>query len=116
MDTQALRDRLEGSGLSLSLSGDGLRVAPASQLTDELRGLIRAHKAALVEMLRQNAEIQALLALQCPEDHPDYPEALRIALADPGAALEALREPGETWIPETRADLRRMAQEWQAAA
>lgn len=40
------------------------------------------------------AEIRALLAREmrgAGADHPDYPEALRIALADPGAALEALR-------------------------
>jgi hypothetical protein len=40
------------------------------------------------------AEIRALLAREmrgAGADHPDYAEALAIALADPGAALEALR-------------------------
>lgn len=39
------------------------------------------------------AEIRALLVKQCPEGHPDFPEALRVALADPKAALDALRAP-----------------------
>lgn len=58
----------------------------------------------------QETEIRALLARQCPPSHPDHAEALRIALADPGAALEALREPAESWSPERRAELRAMTE------
>ena len=47
---------LEAAGLTASLTPDfGLMVSPASLLTDELRSLIRAHKAALVDLFKRQA-------------------------------------------------------------
>jgi hypothetical protein len=41
----------------------------------------------------EEAEIRGHLARLCGADHPDYPEALAVALADPLGALDALRNP-----------------------
>lgn len=49
LSIKPLVDRLHGAGLSLSLvSGGNLAVAPSSRLNDDLRALIRSHKADLV--------------------------------------------------------------------
>src|SRR5450755_1200016 len=47
---------LEGMGLHLSVHEGKLRAQPRSSLTDETRGLIRAHKAELVERLQRTQE------------------------------------------------------------
>lgn len=44
-----------------------------------------------IATVQEEAEIRALLDRECGRDHPDYPEALAVALRDPGAALDALR-------------------------
>jgi hypothetical protein len=52
----AVVDQLHHAGLHVALNPDGgLAVSPARNLTDELRGLIRAHKAALMDWLRVEA-------------------------------------------------------------
>lgn len=49
-------DQLRGAGLTLGLTPRwGLWVAPASGITPALRDLIRGHKLALVDYLRQAA-------------------------------------------------------------
>ena len=55
--------RMVSAGFSLTVEGDGLVVAPASRLSDPQRAHLRAHKTALVELLR-DAEVlhRALLA------------------------------------------------------
>jgi DNA polymerase I-like protein with 3'-5' exonuclease and polymerase domains len=53
MNTSELLDDLRAKGLFLAVEGaDGLRVSPASRLTDDLRQLIRAHKRALLTALQ----------------------------------------------------------------
>jgi DNA polymerase-1 len=53
MDTPELLADLRGRGFALTPDGaDGLRVAPASRLTDDLRDLIRENKTALLRLLR----------------------------------------------------------------
>lgn len=52
MTALAIIETLRGAGLRLSLTDkSGVKVTPASRLTDELRGLIRAHKAELAGWL-----------------------------------------------------------------
>lgn len=52
MSAPAIIETLREAGLNLSLTNkSGVKVAPASRLTDKLRGLIRAHKAELVDWL-----------------------------------------------------------------
>lgn len=61
---------LTAAGLTVSLMPDsGLMVSPASLLTDDLRDLIRAHKPALVDLLkRQVAADQAELEREMFEE------------------------------------------------
>lgn len=52
MTAPAIIETLREAGLNLSLTDKaGVKVAPASRLTDDLRSLIRAHKAELVDWL-----------------------------------------------------------------
>lgn len=52
MPVHAIVDQLHGVGLTLSLApAGGLAVAPSSQLTAELRDLIRGSKAQLIDWL-----------------------------------------------------------------
>ncbi|MDO8699049.1 MAG: hypothetical protein Q7J75_01260 [Rhodoferax sp.] len=49
----AIVDQLRGAGLNLSLARTGgLAVAPASQLTEELRALIRDSKTLLIDWVK----------------------------------------------------------------
>lgn len=49
-------DTLSAAGLSVALTPElGLSVSPTRLLTDHLRGVIREHKLALVEFLREAA-------------------------------------------------------------
>ncbi len=49
MDADHILDQLRAAGLGLRLGADGaLLVAPAKQLSPELRDMIRQHKTALV--------------------------------------------------------------------
>jgi len=51
-NTAGLLDDLRGAGFELSLhAGGGLAVAPAAKITDEIRSVIRQHKADLVALL-----------------------------------------------------------------
>lgn len=49
-------EHLAAYGLTLCLEGDSLLAHPARLLTDELRGLIRENKPALVALLAANSE------------------------------------------------------------
>ena len=56
MGAPDLLQRLRGSGFALSLTDDGgVKVAPASALTDDYRQAIRANRAELVTLLRSGA-------------------------------------------------------------
>lgn len=60
---------LEAAGLTVSLTPDsGLMVSPAILLTDELRSLIRVHKAVLVDLLKRQAAEQAENELEMLEE------------------------------------------------
>lgn len=51
MEARALREHLEDSGFRLTARPDGLAVEPRSALTTETRQLIRAHRAALIDLV-----------------------------------------------------------------
>ena len=65
---EALVDQLTFAGLSLSLApAGGLAVAPSSQLTAELRALIRSSKALLINWLTATKNA----ASYAPDPHND---------------------------------------------
>ena len=85
--------QLERHGLTLTLDGDRLRVAPRNAITPPLAELIRSHKPALI------ADLQARQAQPCPdlEDVREfYEERAAIieydgGLSRPEAEAEAVR-------------------------
>lgn len=48
----AILERAKAAGVSLSVADGRILAAPRGAMTDELRGLIRAHKSELVEALK----------------------------------------------------------------
>jgi hypothetical protein len=59
--TQSLVDQLKQAGVTLSLTATGaLAVSPASQLTDDLRALIRADKAGLIDWVKAANDLAPL--------------------------------------------------------
>jgi hypothetical protein len=55
--------RMRAAGFSLTVEGDGLVVTPASRLSERQRALLRAHKAALVQLLNDAETLaRALIA------------------------------------------------------
>ncbi len=53
MDAAHILETLRDAGLSVELApGDGLKLTPASRLTDELRQVIRANKPGLIHWLK----------------------------------------------------------------
>ena len=58
-----VRRTLKAAGLTVSLMPDsGLMVSPVRLLTDDLRDLIRAHKPALVDLLKRQAAVDQVEA------------------------------------------------------
>jgi TubC N-terminal docking domain len=49
-----LLDRLRQHGLSVCRDGDRLQIGPRERLTDDLRAMIREHKAMLIAELTPN--------------------------------------------------------------
>lgn len=97
MDTHDVCRRLYDAGITLSSDGDRLLAAPADCLTDELRALIREHKAALLRLLEDANDItEALLAwaMRTCDRH-----------GDGLAAREAMRRECLATPPHLRADL-----------
>lgn len=82
---------LRGNGLTLTADGGNLLAGPKAALTDETRALIRAHKAALVELVKTE-DLQAAAGDDWA-DIKDDPEALA-ALAK-AISIQRLRERGE---------------------
>lgn len=81
---------LRESGFSISVENSRLQVAPAKELTDELKQAIKQSKAEILCALHQEAELRRLVRLvsdyhNFTED--GYEEALENALADPVSAL-----------------------------
>lgn len=98
MTPDAIIDQLKARGIRLQRDGDALLAIPKNQLTDELRTLIREHKAELLQVVgdhevhRNEAEVRRLVAMIYSKDTPeDQAEALRHALSDPVGALECYR-------------------------
>jgi hypothetical protein len=99
---------LSALGVRLSRDGDFLIAEPRSALTDEARAMIRAHKAKLLEALRQTADgdaaqVRKARALAFLEAHPNVKRAcfadvesdpahviLTVALREPWGAMELL--------------------------
>lgn len=101
MDAQALREHLERDGFRLSVMSDGLRVEPASALTTETRQLIRAHRDALMGLVRFSPAPAAFWRFRV--EYPDgrafeartLPEATEAKARElwPGAAVGAIGKP-----------------------
>jgi len=67
--------RLSAVGLRLSRECDSLIAAPRSALTDELRALLRAHKAELLAALTDPGKPNPASALGRPQEPAGKPEA-----------------------------------------
>ena len=81
---------LRESGFSISAENSRLQVAPAKELTDELKQTIKQSKPEILCALHQEKELRRLVRLvsdyhNFTED--SYEEALENALADPVNAL-----------------------------
>lgn len=117
-------DRLREAGVSVRAEGDKIIAHPKGAVTDDLRALMRAHKAALLDAIRDGTayttadltEMDKLLKEICElEDRSDKELAelrdqrSRMAPANVLKALDALRiardEAMKTWpdAPATRA-------------
>ena len=66
MDAQALLRDLRAAGLDCRAEDDRLIVKPASRIDPPLRAVIRAHKAVLLQHLRQEPANEATSAPQVP--------------------------------------------------
>ena len=82
---------LRGKGLTLTADGGNLLASPKAALTDETRALIRAHKAALVDLVKAE-DLQAAAGDDWP-DIKDDPEAL--AALSRAISIQRLRSRGE---------------------
>lgn len=103
--------RLAAEGIRLSPLPDGrLWVEPAELLTDELRGLIRAHRADLIAAIDAGAvsarSAPDSWALDVLDAHPDAPygahvdtttDPVRVVVAIRGIALCEVLIPRERW-------------------
>ena len=56
MQTQEIFGECQRAGLTLRVDGNNIRVKPASNLTDDLQALLRAHKHELIEALADRHE------------------------------------------------------------
>jgi len=81
---------LRESGFSVSTDNSRLQIAPAKNLTNELKQTIRQSKVEILCALHQEEELRRLVRL-VSEHHGfsqvDYEEALTHALSDPVDAL-----------------------------
>jgi hypothetical protein len=73
MNAAALLTRLQHAGYAVSVVDSHLRVAPASRLTSALRAAVRTHKAGLMMLLTNRADVPALSVnappARCPFCH-----------------------------------------------
>jgi len=79
--------RLAEAGIRLTPVGDRIRAEPATALTDDLRSLIRAHRAELIELftlMREYADHHGF-------SPADYDEAVTVALRNVEGWLIYLR-------------------------
>ena len=81
---------LRESGFSISAENSRLQIAPARELTDELKQTIKQSKAEILCALHQEEELIRLVSLVSNHhkfSQANYKEALTHALADPISAL-----------------------------
>jgi len=81
---------LRESGFSISAENSRLQIAPAKELTEELKQTIKQSKTEILCALHQEAELRRLVRLVSDHHHfsrKDYEEAMTNALADPVNAL-----------------------------
>jgi hypothetical protein len=107
---------LEGMGLHISVRDGKLLAQPRSSLTHETRGLIRAHKAELVECLRRTHEPPAApmssLSMEALKRFELDPTLLRAVVTDtdsnPDAAIVVVAVRGvgvgEILVPRDKYD------------
>ena len=94
MNAPEVLERLTAAGVRLTASGGNIIAAPRSAVTPEVVELVRAHKPELLQTLEQRTELVALVnrvATYHAFTDEQRQEALEIALADPGVALECFR-------------------------
>lgn len=89
MDAAEIVKLLHAAGINLTLTGDRLTAAPSSRMTDELRGLIRGHKAELMDLLQaaHSTTAELLKAAQLACDYHHDSEAARQQMRDECLAL-----------------------------
>ncbi len=81
---------LRESGFSISAENSRLQIAPARELTNELKQTIRQSKVEILCALHQEEELKRLVRLISDYhqfSQEDYEEAMTNALADPINAL-----------------------------
>lgn len=61
MSAAEVLDELAAAGVELELSDDGKLTAPAGTLTNEQRAAIKAHRAEIIERVRQAQRLTAAL-------------------------------------------------------
>lgn len=78
MKAEAVLAILERSGVTVVAEGDRLRAMPATALNDELRGLIRDHKDALVSLIALPPEVEDRLIRMVKTGAIDNSDAVRV--------------------------------------
>jgi hypothetical protein len=97
MDIPALLDTLKTHGISVTVSGDRIKLVPGSRVPEEVAETLRAHKAEVLEYLREEvAQVQVdlfALGLKVNEPHiPNNPDLLAWAAERPNRNLSSLNE------------------------
>jgi len=81
---------LRESGFSISAENSRLQIAPAKELTDELKQTIVQSKIEILCALHQEEELKRMVYSVCVHHgftQPRYEETLMAALSDPANAL-----------------------------
>jgi hypothetical protein len=94
MSVEAVYYHLLELGASVSLTGDlrSLEVdAPAGALTPEMAGLLREHKGALVDLLFEMREREAIEAEGLLSYDPTLPDVIAIPACVPNTVAEIAR-------------------------
>ncbi len=109
MRSHSVLTRISAAGLRVRVDGANLVVGPREAITDELRGLIKAHRAKWLAEIASNdpemdpAEARKVKALAFLEDHANVKRAcfadpqampgqivLTVAVREPWGAVEVL--------------------------
>lgn len=91
MTVPAIIPELHAAGFRLWQAGGRIMIEPASRLTPEHRSAIKGNRAAILAALSEReTAIRAELERIMGAGHPDFVEALAVALAVPDG-LETLK-------------------------